>query len=81
MFSADERERVRSELLAGAEADPQGIDLSPVGADCFQHRCLIGGEASIAVSGHGDAVAAWTVNPDPRRSDGSYVQAASYTAR
>ena len=59
----------------------QGVDLSPVGADCFQHRCLVGGEASIAVLRRGDAVAAWTVNPDPRRSDGSYVQAASYTAR
>lgn len=59
----------------------QGIDLSPVGADCFQHRCLIGGEASIAVSARGNAVAAWTVNPDPRRSDGSYVQAATYTPR
>ncbi|HEX6663061.1 MAG TPA: hypothetical protein VF025_05260 [Gaiellaceae bacterium] len=59
----------------------QGVDLSPVGADCFQHRCLVGGEASIAVSHRGNAVATWTVNPDPRRSDGSYVQAASYTAR
>jgi hypothetical protein len=59
----------------------QGVDLSSVGADCFLHRCLVGGEASIAVSPRGDAVAAWTVNPDPRRSDGSYVQAASYSAR
>lgn len=59
----------------------RGVDLASVGADCFLHRCPVGGEASIAVDARGDATAVWIVLPNPRQYTGSYVEAASYRAR
>lgn len=59
----------------------QGVDLTSVGADCFLHRCPVGGEASIAVDARGNGTAVWIVLPDPRQYTGGYVEAASYRAR
>ena len=56
-----------------------GADLAPVGPDCFKHRCLVGGEKALAVSPRGAAIAVWTVQPDPQRGVGSYVEASQYT--
>jgi len=55
-----------------------GVDLAPVGPDCSQHRCLVGGEAALAVSPRGSATAIWIVQPHPQQGFGSSVEAAEY---
>jgi hypothetical protein len=55
-----------------------GIDLAPVGPDCFMHRCLVGGEAALAVSPRGSATAVWIMQPHPQQGFGSSVEAAEY---
>jgi hypothetical protein len=55
-----------------------GVDLAPVGPDCSLHRCLVGGEAALAVSPRGSAIAIWIVQPHPQQGFGSSVGAAEY---
>jgi hypothetical protein len=55
-----------------------GKDLAPIGPDCFMHRCLVGGEAALAVSPRGAATAVWIMQPHPQQGFGSYVEAAEY---
>ena len=55
-----------------------GMDLAPVGPDCFMHRCLVGGEAALAVSPRGSATAVWVMQPHPQQGFGSYVESAEY---
>ena len=55
-----------------------GVDLAPVGPDCSLHRCLVGGEAALAVSPQGSATAVWITQPHPQQGFGSYVGAAEY---
>ena len=55
-----------------------GVDLAPVGPDCSLHRCLVGGEAALAVSRRGSAIAIWIVQPHPQQGFGSSVEAAEY---
>jgi hypothetical protein len=58
-----------------------GVDLAPVGPDCSLHRCLVGGEAALAVSPRGSAIAIWIVQPHPQQGFGSSVGAAEYAQR
>jgi len=55
-----------------------GVDLGPVGPDCSLHRCLVGGEAALAVSPQGSATAMWIVQPHPQQGFDSFVEAAQY---
>jgi hypothetical protein len=57
-----------------------GVDLAPAGPDCFQHRCLVGGEKALVVSPAGSATAVWIVQPQPQHGLGSYIEAAEYGA-
>jgi len=58
-----------------------GTDLAPVGPDCLLHRCLVGGEAALAVSPRGSVTAIWIVQPHPQQGFGSSVEAAEYAQR
>ena len=45
-----------------------------MGPDCSLHRCLIGGEAALAVSPRGSATAIWIVQPHPQQGFDSSVE-------
>ena len=69
---------VRAARRTSGRSFDAGIDLAPVGPDCFMHRCLVGGEAALAVSPQGSATAVWITQPHPQQGFGSYVGAAEY---
>ena len=67
--------------LAGAVGGPDGsfagpAELGPIGNDCWNHRCLHGGAASVALARDGHGVVAWVEKQDPTSGSGGTVVAA-----
>jgi hypothetical protein len=70
--------------LAGAAGAASGgfgapLPFGEVGGDCFEHRCLHGGAASVALTPAGRVAVAWAEKPDPDASSGGIVVAATST--
>ena len=52
-------------------------ELGPIGNDCWKHRCLHGGAASVALAPNGHGIVAWVEKQDPNSSAGGTVVAAN----
>jgi hypothetical protein len=52
-------------------------ELGPIGSDCWMHRCLHGGAASVALAPDGHGFVAWVQKQDPNSSVGGTVVAAN----
>jgi hypothetical protein len=65
---------VATGTTAGHVSRPQ--TLATVGSDCFKHRCLHGGDPSVAIGPAGRALVAWAAKADPIRGAG-VVEAAN----